>query len=237
MFNYEKYLDLISLRDIHVNHRPGDYLSVETGMKYKCFDKAELSKPMQLLADMDADWLSAESDRCNAAEKAAVADVVEAIEQWGRKLKASLMLRGALEIKNTKMLEHSNNTWVSETQSNGYVHGISNSVYKMELKYIQEEKYNYSGNMVLPQFIVSWHVAFNTPTGRGTAVFAGSAKKFSDSGKAEKYMEGIKAKYADLFTEECPSVPAKDAYLFSVNGVLLPGYRLEEDAESLPEAC
>lgn len=53
-------------------------------------------------------------------------------------------------------------------------------------------------------------------------------KTFETKEPAGKYLHEEASRLDRYFQEECPAIPKSHAYLFSVDGQLLPGYRLEE---------
>ena len=52
-------------------------------------------------------------------------------------------------------------------------------------------------------------------------------KRYTDKATAVKYLDGRKKAYSHLFAEISPPVPKEHENCFTVNGVLLPGYRIE----------
>ena len=55
-----------------------------------------------------------------------------------------------------------------------------------------------------------------------------SGKKYDNKGAAQRYIQGRADFYAHLFTELSPPIPKSGKRLFSVNGHLLPNYRMEQ---------
>ncbi len=72
--------------------------------------------------------------------------------------------------------------------------------------------------------------------GRYTGSVAGQQRKrFTDKAAMEKYLQGRVKAYAHLFAEISPPIPKEFTHYFSVNGQLLPGYRVAGQEPKLPD--
>lgn len=84
---------------------------------------------------------------------------------------------------------------------------------------------------------VTWDITTNSLCGYGSRrpyiKIAGQDRKmFKDKEKAEKYLQGRIKAYSHLFKEINPIVPKEYEECFKVNGLLLPGYVVEEEKEN-----
>ena len=83
---------------------------------------------------------------------------------------------------------------------------------------------------------VSWSLSYNAPRQPNsnryyygdTQLDGQSGKKYDNKGAAQRYIQGRADFYAHLFTELSPPIPKSGKRLFSVNGHLLPNYRMEQ---------
>ncbi len=106
--------------------------------------------------------------------------------------------------------------------------------------YRPEETTRYDA--VLQQRItLSWHLTwsliYNSPVqGNRIQIDGQTKKRFPDKAAMEKYLQGRIKAYSHLFTELSPPIPKDRVPLFSVNGQLLPGYRIEGQEQERPSA-
>lgn len=131
------------------------------------------------------------------------------------------------EYTSAKAIEHSNNQWTKETLRSAVRETISNMVYKMSVRIYTDTRYDQMLNRSVPfAWSVTWDVCLNC--GNYTQIAGQYGKEFTDQESAMKYIADLKQAYAGLFLELCPAVPAEYAEYFKVNGILLPGYHVED---------
>lgn len=89
--------------------------------------------------------------------------------------------------------------------------------------------YNFKLALTVPAaWYVTWDLYLNSPREGYSIHLAGQDKKrYTDKAAAVKYLDGRKKAYSHLFAEISPPVPKEHENCFTVNGVLLPGYRVE----------
>ncbi len=95
---------------------------------------------------------------------------------------------------------------------------------------------------VIQNRVCRWRGTLHGPCARNrpgitAAVSPGSsASGFTDKAVMEKYLQGRIKAYSHLFTEISPPIPKEFASYFKVNGLLLPGYRIEGQEQERPSA-
>lgn len=178
----------------------------------------ELSKlPLKDLQDKRKDGV--------AAEKGLFEKVLAAVQDWENQAVQTMLLDRAIEYVKTPEVAHTSNEW---KQKKDGVWEISNRVYKMRYKIVQEKEGNHKG-----QWLVEWGIAINSPPRPETERYYWSGetmvvdlkkKYYNAEADAQNYIQGRFDVYAHLFTELSPPVPNEFKRHFHINGVLLPGY-------------
>ena len=163
-------------------------------------------------------------------EQKAFEIVKPAAKEWEKQATVTQQYEQALEYLDTPEVKHTGNQWVKRSSGTG--EEISNRVYKMKV-WIRERKNldSLTRDKNPTVWYVSWQVSLNSPVEgpEGPAVIDGRIKmRFMDRNEASEYLEGQKTGYAHFFKEISPPVPKEYENMFSVNGVLLPGYQTEE---------
>lgn len=161
-------------------------------------------------------------------EKKAYDIVVAAAKQWEQQAATTQRLDRALAYLRTPEVKHTGNSWQPFSNNNDWME-ISNRVYKMFCQIREETRYDReAGRSVPAAWYVTWDLYLNSPREGYSIHLAGQDKKrYTDKAAAVKYLDGRKKAYSHLFAEISPPVPKEHENCFTVNGVLLPGYRVE----------
>ena len=161
-------------------------------------------------------------------EKKAYDIVVAAAKQWEQQAAATQRFDRALAYLRTPEVKHTGNSWQPFSNNNDWME-ISNRVYKMFCRIREETRYDReAGRSVPAAWYVTWDLYLNSPREGYSIHLAGQDKKrYTDKAAAVKYLDGRKKAYSHLFAEISPPVPKEHENCFTVNGVLLPGYRVE----------
>ena len=161
-------------------------------------------------------------------EQKAYEIVLAAVKQWEQQAAATQTINRALAYLRIPEATHTANRW-QEPQRSGQWGQISNRVYKMSTRILENTKFNRETKETEPvSWDVSWDVYLNTPKeGYGIKIAGQRQKRYKDKAAAEKYLEGRKKAYSHLFTEISPAIPEEYAEHFKLFGELLPGYTVE----------
>lgn len=153
-------------------------------------------------------------------------------DEWAEQTAQAILLKKALEYVRTLPVKHTSNGW-TETANRGHFE-ISNMVYKMTYHIYERTEYDRKLQKSVPvAWYVNWDVSFNVPreyysdhyySRSSTGIAEQRDKRYTDKAAADKYLQGRIAAYAHLFTEISPPIPEDKAELFTINGILLPGY-------------
>lgn len=202
---------------------PGISLEVKRTVEFVAYyiEKCNLPELSKLpLADLQ----SKRKDSV-ASEKTHFEKVLAAIQEWENQATQTMLFDRAIEYAKTPEVKHTSNEW--KQQKDG-VWEISNRVYKMRYRIVQEKDGNHKG-----QWLVEWGIAINSPPRPDTERYYWSGetmvvelkkKYYNAEADAQNYIQGRFDVYAHLFTELSPPVPNEFKRHFHINGVLLPGY-------------
>ena len=154
--------------------------------------------------------------------------LLESMDKWIEKAKEISLYEMAISYNNIKEVDHTYNKWVEEKDGSVFNSKISNMVYGMSFRVYTRE--NYRTKVV--SYEVSYQVYineydYNYSRWNYSEIASQERKKFSDEEKMIKYIEGRKKAFSHLFEEVNPPVPKEYENLFTVNGVLLPNYKVE----------
>lgn len=185
------------------------------------------------LIQMPAEELEAMREQHKAAAERAMSQMEKSgANEWAEQAAQAILLKKALEYVRMAPVKHTSNVW-TETANKGHFE-ISNMVYKMTYHIYDRTEYDRKCQKSVPvAWYVNWDVSFNVPReyysnryySRGSAGIADQRdKRYTDKAAADKYLQGRIAAYAHLFTELSPPIPEGKQELFSINGILLPGY-------------
>ena len=193
-------------------------------------------KEITALTALPLEELQARREKSAAAETAVFDKLCEDAKAWETQASETMLIDMAIEYAKTPAVEHTANKW----QPDGYGHGqeISNMVYKMYHHVYEDTEYNRETKERVP---VAWYLTWGVRTqaangGRYTGSIAGQQRKrFTDKAAMEKYLQGRIKAYAHLFSEASPPIPKEYERYFTVNGQLLPGYRVDGQEPKLTE--
>lgn len=196
-----------------------------------------LSHSLYLASDVDLSFY-AKTVRNDLAEMAAksqekereiFAQVKELLSVWAEYAAETAKIEKTIEWMDTPSISHTNNEWREVHKSSNSEHmSRSNAVYKQWYNLYTYTRWK-DGKEIPVKWEVSWGVCFNNPHKSVVEIAGQKNKKFDTLEAAEKYLQGRIKAYDHLFQEEWPLVPAKYKDLFSVNGLLLPGYTVQEE--------
>lgn len=171
-------------------------------------------------------------------EKATYSSLLDIVATWKQQAQQTLALRKAQEYLRLPATQHTSNQWHDEGHD---WRTMSNMVYKFTYQIYERTKWDKELQKSVPvAWELSWYLVFNTPnnpdySGSGRQIAGQSHKVFKDTASMHKYLQGRIAAYAHLFTEISPPIPEADRRRFCVNGVLLPGYTVENPDAMKPD--
>lgn len=189
-------------------------------------DRADISAlallPLEQLKNMREESAAAEKQIFHQMQQQAIA--------WEEQAGKTLLFDKAIEYANTSEVQHTANQW---DQLDEYRHIKSNMVYQMYYKISEDTRYDMGTKQFIPHsWTLEWNVRTNGPDRLRQAKIAGQDRKtFADKADMEKYLNGRIKAYQHLFTEISPPIPPEYAQYFKVNGLLLPGYTIEGEAQ------
>ena len=208
-----------------------DIDSLEPGYKMKIERKVyrmeKTPEELRPLIRLSAGELNRLRDESIAAEESLYNKLRKAAKEWETQAGQTILYNQALEYLHTALPEHTSNAWKEFDYG---LHKRSNAVYCMQYRIDEYTRYDRETGLSVPEYYrVTWSVYLNTPLGRPTTSIAGQTdKRFDDGDKLDKYLAGRIKAYDKLFTEINPPIPFAYAGYFKVNGVLLPGYTIQE---------
>ena len=234
---YDRYLrESFELRErdfnVRIRHITG------YSLKLKKFVSTGLYDPylqlLRILSLSDVEWLREQYYRRAQTEKELAHQIAEYSGIWDKAAVSTRLFSEAIEIAEAQRPSHTGNTWVCSAEGTTEIQEISNTVYKMKIVITPpadtaeaqawDVRWAVTANM-LPS-LATFHYIYGKNSGE--TVHAGRKKNIPSEAGAREYAEGRKKAYAEFFTEEYPPVPETLSYFFSINGVLLPEYTLED---------
>lgn len=199
-------------------YETGYNLKLDTSLFLAINNQNVISKIEQILSDGNVEDKLLTLQK---KEKEAFDRVSQSCDEWTSVAKEVALVKAAKEYLDAPEATNTNNCWIYEKVFCTEYQSISNYVYQMF--------FTIDENTVLKYCIVSWSFCLNSQSEFKNVMIAGqSRKKYTDKDKAYAYVEGRKKAYSKYFTEEYPPIPKKYAEHFKKNGVLLPGYTIEE---------
>lgn len=228
----EKVTALLETMEEKKNYRVYEHDSLSEGKRLS-MDHDVSCEGMDLseLAALDKDALEEMSRISGAMEQKTLRELQGAFQKWERQAAVTQAIHRAQEYQKTPEILHTENQW-RKNPRNSDMEEISNRVYKMYDRVYEDTAWSYEKKQLVPvAWEVTWGVFVQSPKRPGYAsgvkIAGQENKKFTEETAAMKYLEGRKKAYAHLFTEISPPVPEEYADMFRVNGMLLPGYRIE----------
>lgn len=201
--------------------RPGSSIIVGRSLVYKgegADFKPFLNVPVKELEKR----LKASQDE----EKKVYEDMRKAMEAWDKHGAQSLLLQKAIEYLKVPEVKHTSNEWKKRKDGSWE---ISNLVYKMTFSIERsggEWKLAWALFYMAPGLNYGYWEYSRSP--RNRIEYEGN-KKYKTIDGAQKYVQAKFDEYAECFATLCPPVPKDAKALFSVNGQLLPVYKLKKD--------
>jgi len=171
-------------------------------------------------------------------EKAIFTRMKEIGGEWSQQAQETLAFRKAQAYLRTPPIKHTSNQLVDKDHN---WHEISNTVYKLIWRIYENTRWDKKAEKsVTVSWELSWYLMYNTPnnpdfSGPGQHIAGQDRKRFGTQADMEKYLQGRLKAHAHLFTEISPPIPKDHIKRFCVNGVLLPGYTVEEPMTPDPE--
>lgn len=170
-------------------------------------------------------------------EKTICGQVGDKVKEWEAQAIQTVRIRKAKEYLQTLPPSHTSNQWTEDQYGR---HEMSNMVYQFSWRLYERTTWDRAAQKsLITAWELSWSLNYNTisnPDRTGGRHIAGQDRKvFKEKAAMEKYLQGRIAAYAHLFTEISPSIPKKDKKLFFVNGILLPGYTVEDPDALKPD--
>jgi hypothetical protein len=156
-------------------------------------------------------------------------ELLESMNKWIDKAKEIKMYEMALSYNGIKEVDHTYNEWFEKKDGSWITIGISNRVYNMYFRIYQNEDYR---TKKVTSYELSYYVDVNQYDSyykrwSSKTIASQNKKKFTNEEKMNKYIEGRKKAFSHLFLEVNPAIPKEYESLFTVNGVLLPDYKIE----------
>jgi len=194
----------------------------------------EGKKDIAELVALPLEKLCAMRGESAAAEQEVFEHLRQQSKEWEEQAGKTLLIDKAIEYVRTPKAQHTANQW---EQPDEYRHVMSNMVYRMQYSISEKTRYDSEAKKSVPcSWTLSWSIYTNSPDGYNGAKVAGQSRKvFGTKEEMEKYLNGRIKAYKNLFTEISPPIPQEYAGRFEVNGVLLPGYTIEGETETLTE--
>ena len=171
-------------------------------------------------------------------ERAIYGRLLDLAKEWGKRASQTVALRQAQGYLRTLPSPHTSNQW-KETE-HGW-HELSNMVYSFTWRVYERTTWDSKAGKSVPvAWELSWYLTFNTPqdpdcTESGRQIAGQQGKVFKDTADMDKYLQGRIKAYAHLFTELSPPIPKEHEKRFHINGVLLPGYTVENPDALKPD--
>lgn len=171
-------------------------------------------------------------------EQAIYDKLLDVVKEWKEQAGQTVDLRQAKQYLLTPTTSHTANQWQAKEYD---WHELSNMVYKFTWRVYERTAWNRkAGKSVTEAWELSWYLTFNTPqepdfTGPGRQIAGQERKVFKDPADMEKYLQGRIKAHSHLFTEISPPIPEEHKRRFCVNGVLLPGYTVEDPNALKPD--
>lgn len=165
-----------------------------------------------------------------AKEKEIFGRICASTGEWHEQAQQTQQYQKAQEYARMLPVKHTGN----QMQKGEYDwYEISNIVYRLTWREYEQTRYDRGlQKSVTCAWELSWYLNYNTPRNpddtSGGRIAGQERKHFSDHAALEKYLQGRIKAYAHLFTELSPPIPEEHQKRFCVNGLLLPGYTVEE---------
>ena len=212
--------------------KPGEELSIRSYVYYSAGERniSDLVQlPINELVELE--------EASVAAEKAIYQQACAKVGEWEKQAKQTIRIRQAKQYLRTMPVRHTSNQWTEDQYGR---HEMSNMVYQFIWWLYERTSWSHKAQKsVVVAWELSWSVTFNSPHNsdqfNGRQIAGQDRKVFKEMAAMEKYLQGRIAAYAHLFTEISPPIPKEHRKHFCVNGVLLPGYTVENPDALRPD--
>lgn len=208
-------------------YESGYNLKLDTSLFLAINNQNVISKIEQILSDGNVEDKLLTLQK---KEKEAFDRVSQSCDEWTSIAKEVALVKAAKEYLDAPEATNTNNCWIYEKNVDTEYQSISNYVYQMFFTIQENTVWNVVSKKSEPDYwTVSWSFCLNSQSEFKNVMIAGqNRKKYTDKDKAYTYVKGRKKAYSKYFTEAYPPIPKKYAEHFKKNGVLLPGYTIEE---------
>lgn len=213
--------------------KPGEELKITSHVYY-----AAGNRDISDLIQLPINELVKKEENSVAAEESICEQINDKVNEWEQQAAQTVRIRQAKQYLRTLPVRHTANQWTEDQYGN---HEMSNKVYKFSWRVYERTRWNHTAQKSMTvAWELSWHLTFNTTsnpdlTGNGWQIAGQERKVFTDKTAMEKYLQGRIKAYAHLFTEISPPIPQDHQKRFHVNGVLLPGYTVEDPDALKPD--
>lgn len=213
--------------------KPGEELKIASYVYY-----AAGNRDISDLVQLPINELVEQEKASVAAEEAIGNQISDKVGEWEQQAAQTVRIRQAKQYLRTMPVKHTANQWKEDQYGN---HEMSNMVYKFSWRVYDRTRWSHTAQeSIAVAWELSWHLTFNTTsnldlTGNGWQIAGQERKVFKDKAAMEKYLQGRIKAYAHLFTEISPPIPQDQQKRFHVNGVLLPGYTVEDPDALKPD--
>lgn len=155
-------------------------------------------------------------NKAREAEENAYEDVRVAAKNWESAALQVVCYEKIIKWLKTTPPKHTANKWVKDEND---VYECSNMVYTMTYQISEYKTFN-----------VRWSI-YTTRINYENPIYkiAAQERKFKTLEEAEKYIQGRIRAYSHLFAEISPLVPEEYTNAFKVSGLLIKGYRRQEN--------
>lgn len=160
-----------------------------------------------------------------AQEQKFYEEMQKTIKGWDQYGAKSLLLQKVIDYRKVEPVKHTSNEWVQQKDGSWL---ISNLTYQMTFSITekgQEWVARWDLSYTAPELSHGYHDYTRSPVNR---IEHESGKKYKTLAAAQNYIQAQFDKYSGTcFSKLSPPVPRSAKHLFSINGCLLPDYRLE----------
>lgn len=192
--------------------------------------RSPTSQDISDLIQFSIDELIEKEQASIGEEEKIYAKMCDLTNEWLEQAAETIRIRKAKQFLFIPSAKHTNNQW--RLDEYGW-YEISNRVYRMTYHIYEGTTDRSHKKARTAYWDLSWSVMLNTPSNPDNGAYrrkiAGqNDKRFFDKSSMEKYLQGRIAAYQHLFTELSPLIPKEHKNCFCVNGILLPGYTVED---------
>ena len=182
------------------------------------------------ILDKSNEELRLASLECSIAANRFLKEVKKDMDQVAKYMAQIRCYDALLKMRSIPPLEHSHNLWKNEQESflETEKGSISNAVYEFSYRHSNERGY---GRKPGDAWYLTWSMTIRSanPDKCPIRLAGQDRKRFTDKDEMIAYLAGRQKKFESCFQEDFPPVPKTYKQLFSYAGMMLPGYKLEEE--------